>query len=64
MMVINQERVCEFCGIFMQVYGGGMFIVVNFYVYVLNFIIDVLVIVYVILKGENFVYDGMFILVY
>lgn len=41
-----------------------MFIVVNFYVYVLNFIIDVLVIVYVILKGENFVYDGMFILVY
>ena len=60
MMVTNQERVREFRGTSMQVFGGGMFTAVNLHVHVMNFTIDALATVGASLKGENFVYDGMF----
>ena len=58
MKVTNQERVREFRGASMQVFGGGTFTAVNLHVYVENFTIDALATVRATLKGENFVYDG------
>lgn len=58
MTVTNQERVREFRGTSMQVFGGGTFTAVNLHVHVLNFTIDALATVGATLKGENFVYDG------
>ena len=60
MKVTNQERIREFRGTSMQVFGGGTFTAVNLHVYVLNFTIDALAIVGATLKGENFEYDGTF----
>ena len=62
MKITNQERVREFRGTSMQVFGGGTFTAVNLHVHVMNFTIDALAIVHATLKGENFVYDGMFAL--
>ena len=58
MKVTNQERVREFRGTSIQVFGGGTFTAVNLHVHVKNFTIDALATVWAILKGENFVYDG------
>ena len=58
MKVTNQERVREFRGISIQVFGGGTFTAVNLHVNVKNFTIDALATVWATLKGENFVYDG------
>lgn len=63
MMVTNQERVREFRGTSMHVFGGGTFTAVNLHVHVLNFTIDALATVHATLKRENFVYDGMCTLV-
>ena len=58
MKVTNQERVREFRGTSIQVFGGGTFTAVNLHVHVKNFTIDALATVWATLKGENFVYDG------
>ena len=60
MMVTNQERVREFRGTSMHVFGGGTFTAVNLHVHVMKFTIDALATVHATLKRENFVYDGMF----
>ena len=60
MTVTNQERVREFRGTSMQVFGGGTFTAVNLHVHVMNFTIDALATVHATLKGEHFVYNGMF----
>ena len=58
MKVTNQERVREFRGTSIQVFGGGTFTAVNLHVHVKNFTIDALATVWTTLKRENFVYDG------
>ena len=58
MTVTNQERIREFRGTSMQVFGGGTFTAVNLHVHVKNFVIDALATVGATLQGENFVYDG------
>ena len=64
MTVTNQERVREFRGTSMHVFGGGTFTAVNLHVHVMNFTIDALATVHATLKAENFVYDGMLTSVY
>ena len=64
MTVTNQERIREFRGTSMQVFGGGTFTAVNLHVHVKNFTIDALAIVGATLKGENFKYDGKSFFVY
>lgn len=59
MMVTNQERVREFRGKSMQIYGGGTFTAVNLHVHVVNFTIDALATVHATLEGEKFDYEGM-----
>ena len=60
MMVTNQERVREFRGTSMQVFGGGTFTAVDLHVHVVNFTIDALAKVHATLEGEKFDYEGMF----
>lgn len=60
MTVTNQERVREFRGTSMHVFGGGIFTAVNLHVHVQNFTIDALATVGATLKGENFIYDGTY----
>ena len=59
-MVTNQERIREFRGKTMHVFGGGTFSAVNLHVHVMNFTVDALATVAVTLKDQNFAYDGMF----
>ena len=63
MSVTNQERVREFRGTSIQIFGGGMFTAVNLHVHVKNFTIDALATVGATLHGQNFVYDGTFALI-
>lgn len=58
MTVTNQERVREFRGRSMQVFGGGRFSAVNLHVHAVNFTIDALATVAASLKGEKFNYRG------
>lgn len=63
MSVTNQERIREFRGTSIQIFGGGTFTAVNLHVHVKNFTIDALATVGATLQGQNFVYDGTFALI-
>ena len=58
MTVTNQERVREFRGTSMHVYGGGRLSAVNLHVHTANFTVDALATVTASLDGQNFDYDG------
>jgi len=60
MQVTNQERVREFMGNTIHVFGGGRLTAVNLHVHAQNMTVDALAIVEATLDGQNFVYKGMF----
>lgn len=55
----NQERVREFLGNTIHVFGGGKLSAVNLHVHAQNMTVDALAIVEATLIGQTFSYKGM-----
>ena len=63
MQVTNQERVREFLGKTVHVFGGGKLSAVNLHVHAQNMTVDALAVVEATLTGQTFTYKGKFTIV-
>jgi hypothetical protein len=59
MTVTNQERVREFRGDNIHVFGGGKLSAVNLHVHAQYMTVDALAVVEASLTGQNFIYKGL-----